>query len=229
MMFDDNFAFNASRSPSLSSTSNESISDREPSRSVSPCSATSSLPPPPFSVTDLAAQFSTSRIRRDAQICYDSCEAYAAQDDDAGWTLEPEDEEDVPSARSPALPIIPPPRPHSPSQRTRRQMHARLLCSTSHHRDISALVARMVQSSSQCTVTPPEAITATAEPDDEGYDSTDNSSVGQFRRASLAASRPRTSCRRSADFMKTSSGACVSKSTRFRRERTHSRAINSDK
>jgi hypothetical protein len=229
-MFDENFTFDLSRSPSLASSN--ASSSREPSRSVSPCSHTSPHPPPRFSVTDLATQFSNQRLRKDSQICYDSCEAYAATDDDAGWTIEPCIEQDVESGVTPFSRVrssMPrPPRPHSPSQRLQRQLNARLLCSTSHHRDIAALVHRMVQANEQCSVSPPEAIatsptTPTSPEEDEGYDTGND-----YATPALAVPpRPRLDYRRSMEFRMT--GACVSKSVRFRKDRGHSRVRSSDK
>ncbi|KAI6791351.1 hypothetical protein KC361_g7373 [Hortaea werneckii] len=216
-MFDDNFSFGTPRSPSLDSSN--ASSTRGTSRSVSPCSPTGPFPAPSFSVTDLAAQFAGQRIRRDAQMCYDSCESYAAHDDDAGWAIPPADEEDLPQvSRSQTTPI---PRAHSPSTRIRRQANARLLCSSTHREDITALVARMVQSNDQCSVNPPpDSLSTSAVIDeDEGYDSSNESLTPvQSRRCSITTSRSRVDFRRSSDMKKT--GACVMKAARMRREKS---------
>ncbi|KXL46242.1 hypothetical protein M433DRAFT_144558 [Acidomyces richmondensis BFW] len=231
-MFDENFSFDTARSPSLRST--KASSTRDTSRSVSPCSPISPFSAPPgFSVTDLAASFATQRLHGRAQICYDSCEAYAANDDDAGWVIHSsiEEAEASPLARTRTYPPRPA-RPHSPSQRLQRQLNSRLLCSTSHHRDISALVAQMVESNEQCSISPPEAMSAPAAVDDEGYDSSDGSYSGSSltpvqshshsRRSSLAASKQRLEYRRSSDITK-AAGACVTKGARFRKDKKHSR------
>jgi len=227
MMFDENFTFGAPRSPSLDSS--KSSSTRDTSRAVSPCSPTGPFPPPSFSVTDLAAQFAGSRLRRDAQICYDSCVAYANNDDDAGWSVEPsiEDADLASTSRSRASPQRLS-NSHSPSQRSRRQANAGLLCSSSHRHDIAALVARMVDSNEQCSISPSQdTISSTAAlEDDEGYNSSDGFSPIQTRRSSLAPIKQRSEYRRSSD-MKTT-GACVSKSARFRRDKGHLRKRSSE-
>lgn len=226
-MFDENFGFGTARSPSLGSAN--ASSTRDTSRSVSPCSPISPFSPPPrFSVTDLAASFAGQRLHRRSQICYDSCEAYAADDDDAGWIVQASIDEDETSPLSRTQTFQRPARPHSPSQRLQRQLTSRLLCSASHHRDISALVAQMVESNEQCSISPPEAMSTPAVVDDEGYDSSDGSYSGspltpvqsntQTRRSSVAASKQRLEYRRSSDITKTA-GACVSKGTRFRKDR----------
>ena len=208
-MFDENFSFDAPRSPSLDS--NNTSLTREPSRSVSPCSAAGSAPLLQFSVTDLAAQFSNQRIQRRAQICYDSCESYANNDDEAGWQIEPalSDADFQPIARSRTFPQ----RPHSPSQRQRRQASALLLCSSSHHRDIAELVSRMVKANDQCTVTSSD-FSSSNQADQDEYESSED--VQRTRRSSIAVQK-RTDHRRSSEI-KTSSG-CVSKTNRFRREK----------
>lgn len=210
-MFED-FSFDAARSPSVDSNNTLSTTTRDTSRSVSPCSPVASFPPPTYSVTDLAACFANSKlIRRDAQICYDPCDAYANLDDDAGWQI-PADDVDY----AHAVPSRPLSQQRSQS-RTRRQMAARLLCSTAHHKDIASLVSRMVESGEQCSVSTPTSQNAVTEDEayDEGYDSSDATS----RRSSLAVSRSRLDYRRSSE-MKTSS-ACVSKAVRFRKEKQH--------
>lgn len=228
-MFDDNFTFSsATRSPSLDSSN--ASSTREPSRSVSPCSPTGPFPPPRFSVTDLAAQFADQRLRRDARVYHDSCASYANSEDDAGWTIEPSVEEAEPSPVSPRSRTCPQrsTRAQSPPHRSHRQANARLLCSASHHRDIAALVSRMVQSNDQCSVNPPpdsSSATAANLEADEGYDSSEGSIGIETRRSSYAASRQRLEYRRSSD-MKTT-GACVSKNTRFRKGTGHSRVRSS--
>jgi len=229
-MFDENFTFDASRSPSLDSSN--APSTRDTSRSVSPCSTMGPFPLPTYSVTDLAAHFADQRLRTGSQICYDSCEAYANNDDEASWSVEPSIE-DADTAIAPVSrsrrSVQRPARPHSPSQRLQRQVNARLLCTSSHHRDIAALVSRMVESKQQCSVSPPQAIAPTAEAaqEDEGYDSSDGSTAVQSRRSSVAVNGKRVDHRRSSDMR--ASGACVSKSVRFRRDRVHSRVRSSDK
>lgn len=225
-MFDENFSFDTSRSPSLDSSN--SPSTRDTSRSVSPCSSAAPFPPPRLSVTDLAAQFADQRLRKESQVCYDSCQSYANTDDDASWQVEPLREVDFRHvSRSQTFPPRSR-RSHSPSQRVQRQVNARLLCSSSHHRDIAALVARMVQSSDQCSVNPPpDTITTAALEDDEGYDSSEGLSPVNSRRSSVATSRQRSEYRRSSDMKST--GACVSKSARFRKDRGHSRIRSSEK
>ena len=118
-----------------------------------------------------------------------------------------------------------PQRAQSPSRRAQRQVNTRLLCTASHHRDIAALVARMVDSEDQCCITPPEPSTPSNEVD-EGYSSSEEP-MPTSRRSSVAQSRPRTNYRRSSDYKST--GACVSKDVRFRRERDHRRIRSSEK
>jgi len=228
-MFDENFTFDTSRSPSLDSSN--APSTRDTSRSVSPCSPMGTFPQPTYSVTDLAARFADQRIRTGSQICYDSCETYA-NSDDAGWSIEPsievEDADIASISRSRTFPQRFT-RLHSPSQRQQRQVNARLLCTSAHHRDIAALVSRMVESKEQCSVSPPQAIapTTAVAPEDEGYDSSDGFTAVQSRRSSVAVGSRRVENRRSSD-MKTT-GACVSKAVRFRRDPGHSRIRSSDK
>lgn len=217
-MFDHNFSFDTPRSPSIESSN--ASSTREPSRSVSPCSAVGPFPPPRYSVSDLAAQFADQRIQRKSQICYDSCETYANNDDDAGWQL-PEDDVDMqPISRSRTFPQ----RSHSPSQRQQRQVNARLLCSSSHRQELAALVARMVQSKEQCSVHQIESIQAVAV-EDEGYDSSEQSTPVHSRRSSIAVQKQQY--RRSSDMKST--GASVRKDVRFRKDRHHSRKRSSEK
>ncbi|KAF7189014.1 hypothetical protein HII31_09637 [Pseudocercospora fuligena] len=211
-MFDANFTFDTPRSPSLDSTSH-TISTRETSRSLSPCSPTGPYPPPRFSVTDLAASFASSRLRHDSQICYDSCEAYANNDDDAGWEIPRDDVDLAPVSRSRTLPA----RPHSPSRRMQRQANTRLLCSTTHTKDIEALVSRMVACQDQCEVNSDSA-SPTIEVDDEGYDSPD---ANQSRRSSIAVQKTRFDYRRSSDMRAT--GARVNKTVRCKKDQKHRR------
>jgi len=241
-MFDENFSFDPSRSPSLDSSNSPSTRDISPA--TSPCSAAvASYPPPRFSVTDLAAQFADQRIQHTSRICHDTCEAYANLDEDAGWQIEPEPSiEDVaacgprhPRSRTSHTAQRPPTRPHSPSsQRQHRQISARMLLNPAHHRDIAALVSRMVASNDQCSVSssaapdrlPPAVV---IDEDDEGYDSSDAPS----RPSSLAAPppRPRLDYRRSLDMRSTMTGACVSKSARLRKDRAlqHRRVRSAEK
>ncbi|EME46354.1 hypothetical protein DOTSEDRAFT_148511 [Dothistroma septosporum NZE10] len=223
-MFDSNFTFDpAPRSPSLDSTSN-TISTRTASRSVSPCSPTTAFPPPRFSVTDLAASFATSRLRPDSQICYDSCDSYANTDDDAGWAVPVDEDEEYPEiSRSRTLPQ----RPHSPSRRMHRQMQTRMLCNMSHAKDISALVSQMVDSNDQCTILS-RSISPTTE-DDEGYNSSSDPLVAtESRRSSMATTKARLkyTYRRSSDLKTV--GAYVSKTTGFRKDKKHRRVRSAE-
>jgi hypothetical protein len=229
-MFDENFSFDASRSPSLDSSN--APSTRDTSRSVSPCSAVGPFPPPPatFSVADLAAQFADSRIRQDSRVYNDPCEAYAAMDDDAGWVIEPATEVDIaiaPLAKSSTFPQRAP-RQHSPSHRIQRQANARLLCTSSHRQEVAALVARMVQTQEQCSVASSESgspISTIAE--DEGYDSSDGATPVQSRRSSIVPGVRRMESRRPSEAKV---NACVSKSIRFhRREKSLARVRSSDR
>ncbi|KXT09178.1 hypothetical protein AC579_8405 [Pseudocercospora musae] len=211
-MFDANFTFDTPRSPSLDSASH-TTSTRETSRSVSPCSPTGPYPPPRFSVTDLAARFAGSRLRHDSQVCYDSCEAYANNDDDAGWAIPRDDIDLAPVSQS----RTPPARPHSPSRRLQRQANTRLLCSSTHTKDIEALVSRMVACEDQCEVNSDSA-SLTIEVDDEGYDSSD---ANQSRRSSIAVQKTRFDYRRLSDRRTT--GARVNKTVRCKKDQKHRR------
>ncbi|KJX92850.1 hypothetical protein TI39_contig5818g00001 [Zymoseptoria brevis] len=231
-MFSPTFTFDApTRSPSLTSTTT-----RSSSRSVSPCS---SHPDQIYTVTDLAASFQNSKLlRRDAQICYDSCDAYAnTADDDASWaipSMETEDvEEDVPAlwcatSRS-RTGTATTERASSPtSRRNQRQVSTRRLCrSATHRRDIEALVKRMVEREDQCAISSAacssakEAEETIVAESDEGYDS----EVSLRRVVTSAAAEDggmkrvisaSTEVRR-ASAMRVN-GACVSKAVRFRRE-----------
>lgn len=218
-MFNENFSFDSPRSPSIESSS---AATRESSRSVSPCSNSSPFPPPRFSVTDLAAQFADQRIHKRSAICYDNCDSYANNDDEAGWTIPSveEDEEFNQLQRSRTFPV----RPHSPSRRTQRQLNTRLLCSTSHHRDIITLVARMVNTNDQCSITPPGSTTPTrVDEEDEGYNTGSDVEMGlpMSRRSSTVTVRSRVDSRGGSHMRST--GACVSKSIRFRKDRNHRR------
>ena len=225
-MFDENFTFDAPRSPSIGSSTNAT---RDSSRSVSPCTQSVPFAPPRFSVTDLAAQFADQRIRKDASIYYDSCETYANNDDDADWSIPSiDDDEDFKQlSRARTFPT----RSHSPSRRTQRQLNTRLLCTTSHHRDIATLVARMVNSKDQCSITPPGSTTPTrvAEDEDEGYNTGSDveMAVPTSRRSSVATTKSRVESRRGSDLR--SGGACVNKSIRLRRDRNHRRIQQSER
>ncbi|KAK3653415.1 hypothetical protein LTR56_004619 [Elasticomyces elasticus] len=208
-MFDENFTFDtASRSPSLDSSN--APSTRSTSRSVSPCSAIGPSPSPRFSITDLAAQLADQRLRTESRINHDSCEAYAADDDDAGWAVQPSIEAEevatsyVSSSRRSSV------RPRSPpTQRSQRQANARLLCMSSHRQDIAALVASMVNSKEQCSVSSGDSLARiqTISEDDEGYDdSSDGLTPVQSRRSSVANFR-RMDVRRASDSK--GAGACV--------------------
>ncbi|KAI5358169.1 hypothetical protein Slin15195_G064960 [Septoria linicola] len=212
MLFNEDFAFDSTpRSPSLSS--DLTLSTRDTSRSVSPCTATSAYPAPRFSVTDLAASFSNSRLRHDSQICYDSCEAYANMDDDAGWEIPGASDDYLTVSRSRTITQ----RSHSPSRRMARQASTRLLCSTTHAKDIAALVSQMVDSKEHCNVVASsESVKQSVEAmDDEGYDS--GTSAAASRRSSLAVQRSRLDYRRTSD-LKTAGGARVCKAVRQKKE-----------
>lgn len=213
-MFDDNFSFaTSSRTPSLVSLA-ESSTTEAPTRSVSPCSP--ALPDEPTCpMAHLAAQFASQRIRRDAHIIYDSCDAYAATDDDAGWTIdepcEPECSRDLDFTL----------RSRSSSQRAQRQLNARLLCSsTAHQRDIAQLVTRMVETGDQCAILPSGSCLASSPTEDEGYDS-DSPVPNEIQ------TRQTFDYRRASDMR--SSGISVSKTTRFRKARQDSRKKSGDK
>lgn len=219
-MFEENFSFEPARSPSVDSN-NTLSSTRDTSRSVSPCSPTTPFPPPTYSVTDLANCFANSRlIRRDAQICYDPCDSYANLDDDADWRIpSAEDVEYTSTIRSRPLPQ------QRSQSRTQRQVGARLLCSSSHHKEIAALVSRMVQSGEQCSVTA-STVSQGAVTEDEGFDEGYDSSDATSRRSSLAVPKSRLDYRRSSE-MKTS-GSCVSKAVRFRKDKQCKRIRSSE-
>ncbi|PPJ49875.1 hypothetical protein CBER1_05022 [Cercospora berteroae] len=231
MLFDENFTFDTPRSPSLSS--DFTLSTRDTSRSVSPCTAdtTTAYPPPRFSVTDLAVSFASSRLRHDSQICYDSCEAYAnMDDDDAGWEIPGVNEEySYPMSRTRTLPQ----RSHSPTRRMARQVNTRLLCSTAHAKDIEALVSRMVDSKEHCNVvgssTSSESTKRSVETmnDDEGYDSGSGLSAATSRRSSLAVQRSRMDYRRTSD-LKSAGGARVSKAVRQKKDIKHRRVTSEE-
>lgn len=235
-MFDENFTF--SRSPSWAST--DTSHTREPSRSVSPCSPTFSLPPPQgYSVTDLAADLDRQRIRPDARICYQSCHSYAnTTDDDSAWAIPPsgsDSEGDATyhnssrrrTASSTTLSLARsragPARSYSPTRRAARQSGTRMLCASgAHAKDIAALVARMVSASDQCSVAaPPDSLPRAAaeaeEADDEGYNS-----AGGEEAASACSSRRNTLSKRNLDYRRaldsrTGTGAAaISKDIRFR-------------
>ncbi|KAM3425564.1 hypothetical protein BST61_g7511 [Cercospora zeina] len=232
MLFDENFTFDAPRSPSLSS--DFTLSTRDTSRSVSPSTAdaTAAYPPPRFSVTDLATSFASSRLRHDSQICYDSCEAYAnMDDDDAAWAIPAVNEDySYPMSRTRTLPQ----RPHSPTRRMARQMNTRLLCSTTHAKDIATLVSRMVDSKEHCnvvgssstTLSDPMSRSAESINDDEGYDSGSGRSAATSHHSSLAVQRSRVHYRRTSD-LKIGGGARVSKAVRQKKEVKH-RRVRSD-
>ncbi|TKA78091.1 hypothetical protein B0A55_03278 [Friedmanniomyces simplex] len=236
-MFDDNFTFDTARSSSPDSSN--APSTRDPSRSVSPCSPVGPLPSTTrFSVTDLAAQLADQRLRTDSRIRYDDCAAYAAHDDDAGWNLGAlpsiEREAGVDSLLPTAVPSSAcarrsssSARPLSPSRRAQRQANARLLFTNSHRRDIAALVSRMVESKEQCSVSSSssDSLTHTIA-EDEGDDSGDDATAAQSRRSSVASGRWGGS-RRASDVR--SSGGCVSKSVRFRRDKALSRVRTSER
>ena len=219
-MFDENFTFGAPHSPSIGSSASAT---RDSSRSVSPCTQSVPFPPPRFSVTDLAAQFADQRIRKEASIYYDNCEAYANNDDDADWSIPSidDDQEFNRLSRARTFPI----RSQSPSRRTQRQLATRLLCTTSHHRDIATLVARMVNAKDQCSITPPGSTTPTriAEDEDEGYNTGSDveMAIPTSRRSSVATVKSRAESRRNSDLR--NGGACVNKSIRLIKDRNYRR------
>ena len=220
-MFDENFSFDTPRSPSLDSST--TTTTRDSSRAVSPCSTAGPYPPPRYSVTDLAAQFADQRIQKGSQICYDSCDTYANNDNDADWSIPSiEDTDLAPLSHARTFPQ----RAHSPSRRAQRQLNTRLLCTASHQRDISSLVANMVDSHDQCLVASPDSFTSTTVDDDEGYNSGNEVTMTTSRRSSVATIRSRHDYRRSSDLK--ANAACVSKSIRFRKDRHHRRVRSSE-
>lgn len=224
-MFDENFSFDSPRSPSIGSST---AATRDSSRSVSPCSSTTPFPPPRMSVTDLAAHFASQRIRTTSQICYDSCEPYANNDgDEAGWSIPSiEDADDNNSNRLSRSRTFPT-RPQSPSRRAQRQLNTRLLCSTSHLRDIAALVEGMVESNDQCCISTSGSSLLSHE--DEGYssDSNDNDHEMAGMPASRRSSAATVKYRRSSDY-KGMGVACVSKNVRLRKRETARRVRSSE-
>jgi hypothetical protein len=109
-----------------------------------------------------------------------------------------------------------PQRSQSPPRRIQRQMNSRLLCSTSHHREIAAIVSRMVESNEQCSITPPDSTMPAHE--DEGYSSDSDEPMNgpsSSRRSSVATIKSRPDFRRSSDYK--SGGTCVTKNVRFRK------------
>ncbi len=210
-MFDENFSFEPLRSPSLDSLT--ATASRDSSRSISPCTSTGAFPTPHFTVTDLAAQFASQRIQRQSQICYDSCQTYSNGDDDEGWVIPALDEcEGDQLQRAQTFPQ----RSQSPSRRAQRQVNTRLLCSTSHRRDIAALVERMVDEEEQCSITPAESLTPPPE-EDEGYNSSDEPMTETSRRSSVATMQSRFEIRRASDLR--ISSASVNKRVRLRSRR----------
>jgi hypothetical protein len=224
-MFDENFSFASPRSPSIGSST---VATRESSRSVSPCSTAGPFRPPRLSVTDLAAQFADQRLRKESSICYDSCEAYANNDDDADWSIPSTDDDDEEFNQLSRARTFPQ-RSQSPSRRTQRQLNTRLLCTASHHRDIATLVARMVNAKDQCSITPPGSTTPTrTEDEDEGYNSGEDVDMATpaSRRSSVTTIRSRMESRRGSELR--TGGACVTKSIRLRKDRNHRRIRTSE-
>lgn len=177
---------------------------RRSSGSTSPCSTITHQ----SSVTDLVAQFAVHRIRRTSQISYHPFESYANQDDDAAWSIPPDDG----ASLSESTALAQTARSFS-NTRLQRQVNTRLLCTASHHRDISALVARMIDSGDQCDISSPDpSETSLTIDEDEGY----NSSEDISRRSSTVATRPRLEYRRSSDCSRI--GTCVTKPVRLRKE-----------
>jgi hypothetical protein len=225
-MFDDNFTFAFSRSPSWTSSS----STTDPStRSVSPCSPTSAFAPPQaYSVTDLAADLDRQRIRPEARIHYQPCDSYAnTTDDDSAWDLPPLCSDSSLTATSFTSTRVPT-RSYSPTRRIQRQSGTRLLCASQHHaKDIAELVSRMVSSSEQCSVVPPpDAIPTLEATDDEGYNSANagDDSITM----SLRSKRSRRDMR-ALDSRKSLGAAAIAKDIRFRtKERGHRRHRSSE-
>lgn len=200
----ENFTFDTPRSPSV--TSNNTMSTTG-SRPVSPCSAISPYPAAEYSVTDLAAAFDRQRLRQNSQIYSQPCDSYAALDDDAGWTIEPETD---------VMPLqrIQSARVRCPSpfrRRIDRQANARLLCSAAHHRDIAALVTKMITEQEQCLVCPPSTITSAADEDD-----TADFTPLSRQSSSLSITRSKD-YRRPSDLRKT--GASICKDIRLRKDK----------
>lgn len=206
-LFDTNFSFSAPSSPS--STDDSTTCTRSSSRAVSPCSTAPAYPPPRFSMTDLSAHFASQNLRTpNAQMAYESCDAYANLDgDEEGWAI-PSAEDDEDDATVDALRRV---RSYSPGRRERRQQTARLLCTTNHRGEIAALVARMVARGEQCAVS---SSPTTGCQEDEGYGSDNDemmsgTSAGSSRRPSLIPSRSRLDSKGGA--------ACVKKNVRVRK------------
>ncbi|QIW98051.1 hypothetical protein AMS68_003569 [Peltaster fructicola] len=196
----ENFTFDTTRSLSVDSNTMSS-------RSVSPCSATSPYPAAEYSMTDLAADFDRQRLRQNSQIYSQPCNSYAAVDDDAGWLIEPETSlPPVQRVRSAPLRSMSPTR-----RRTDRQANARLLCSATHHRDIAALVTKMITQQEQCSVCPPSAITSAVDDDEVDLSPLSRQSSG------LSITRSKE-YRRPSDMRKT--GASICKDIRLRKDKS---------
>lgn len=230
-MFSRNFSFEAPRFPERSPTYSDSnsITTRDTSRSVSPCSTSASSSTSysiksnsrqdhNASVTDITSQFASHRLRREALIAYEPCDSYAnLDDDDAAWRPEGADEGWFCTRERSRTSIVQ--RPHSPSRRTQRQVNTRLLCSGNHRAEIARLVERMVERGDQCEIAPPTSIThpVLAAEEDEGYDSDDASGL-RSRSSSGHTSRPR-----SWEYKGSMTHARVSKSIRSRRDKSSKR------
>jgi hypothetical protein len=213
-MFAQHFTFDTQPSPALRPQQYTS-STRDTSRSVSPCSSTTDpyLPPPRFTVNDLAASLANSRIRPDSQIRYDSCAAYAnLDDDDAAWDIpdddDDDDEDDSPAATSASRPHSH--LSHSPARRIQRQHSTRMLCSLAHAKDIADLVSRMVDAKEQCEVADSDPVKRSSEMLDEDDDGGEMLSLS--RRSSWAVHGARGNHGRTLDVK--AGGARVSKTTR---------------
>jgi hypothetical protein len=235
-MFDDNFTFAFSRSPSWASSN--ASSTREPSRSVSPCSPLSAFPPPPqrYSVTDLAADLDRQRIRPEARIHYQPCDSYAnTTDDDSAWDLPALcSDSEADSTYSGSITATSctatlgrvraaPTRSYSPTRRVQRQSGTRMLCASQHHaKDIADLVSRMLSSSEQCSVVPPpDAIPTHEEADDEGYNSANAGDEPVTKPCRSTMSRRDI---RAFDSRKSLGSAAIAKDIRFRaKDRGHRR------
>lgn len=103
-----------------------------------------------------------------------------------------------------------------------RQLNTRLLCSSSHAKDIAALVEQMVESKEHCNVS--ESTMIKNDVDDEGYDSGSGSNATS-RRSSLAVQRSRMDYRRTSDMK--AGGARVCKAVRQKKDLLKCRRVRS--
>ncbi|KAF2197811.1 hypothetical protein GQ43DRAFT_466119 [Delitschia confertaspora ATCC 74209] len=187
----------ASQGPSL-----VDLHDEHASMNVSP-TQTRFTTPPICSLRELALEFDGSNFGLKAKDESDGPKApLTPQSEDLGFNLD----------------FIEPYEPPSPSSiasmdlRDKRQANSRLQCSTTHVRDISLLVERMVEKGDQCSVCPrkrPSAIDVVEE-EDEG--------LGMEYTPPTLDSPPSLPLkfRRSGD--RVDGHACVSKNVRMRKK-----------